>query len=119
VFLTNVTRLLAPLVGGETPFSYAVRHRVARVMPAVRFGSDVCHVLVRAEGHLGRGAICHQFSLSSRSEACVTGVVAAETVRMLLDGERRPGVLHLEQLARPRQVLERIRDSVPGTSLRL
>ena len=29
-----------------------------------------------------------EYSLSSRTEAQVTGLVAAETVRMLLDGER-------------------------------
>ena len=58
--------------------------------------------LVRAEGRLGRQTIVREFLLSSQSEARVTGLVAAETARMLVDGKRRAGVLHLEPLASPR-----------------
>jgi hypothetical protein len=117
--LTAVTRLAAPLVGGETAFSRAIRRRLARVMPALRFGSKSCRVLVQAEGRLGRRTLVREFSLSSRSEARVTGLLAAEAVHALVAGERRAGVRHLEQVVSPRRVLERLRDAEPGTTVQL
>jgi saccharopine dehydrogenase-like NADP-dependent oxidoreductase len=119
VLLTGIARLLAPLVSGETAFAQAIRSWLARALPAVRFGSDVCHVLVRAEGQLERQTIVREFSLSSRSEAHVTGLVAAETVRMLVQDGRRAGVMHLEQLANPIRMLKRLGEVLPGTTLQM
>jgi short subunit dehydrogenase-like uncharacterized protein len=119
MLLTNVTRLIAPLVSGDAWFSTAIRRQVTRAMSFARFGSNVCRVLVRAEGRLDRRPIVREFSFSSRSEARVTGLVTADTVRTLLEGERCSGVVHLEQLANPSRRLQRLRAVLPGTTLQL
>lgn len=118
-FLTNVTRLLAPIVGQEAALPRLIRRGLARAIPGLRFGSDACHALVRVEGCMGQQTVVRDYSFSSRAEAQVTGIVAAETVRLLLEGERRSGIWHLEQLTSTGRFLERVRDTLPGTTLRV
>lgn len=117
--LTLFTRAIAPLTSGDSGFNRIVRHLLARAMRAVRFGSDACQVLVRAEGRVSRETVVREFAVSSRGEAHVTGLIAAETVRMLMEGGRRGGVFHLEQLADARRMLTQLRDAIAGTTLRL
>ncbi|OJH35273.1 saccharopine dehydrogenase family protein [Cystobacter ferrugineus] len=95
----------------------ALRRGVMRVLGACRLGSDVCRVLVRAEGRLGGHPATREFAFEGRREAELTALVAAEAARWLLAGHRPGGVLALERFVTPGPFLRRLEESRPGLQL--
>jgi saccharopine dehydrogenase (NAD+, L-lysine forming) len=96
-----------------------MRSKIARAAAKLRMGSDVCAVLVRAEGTTGLQPVVRQLGFRGHREAKVTGTVAAEVARLLLEGRGPKGVVHIDQLGDARELLRRIQAASPGTWLPL
>ena len=87
------------------------RRAAIGALEAGALGPDTCVVAARADGR--------QATLTGRRQARLTGLVAAEVSRQLLEGAPRPGVHHIEDLFEPRDVLERLAATEPSVRLHL
>jgi hypothetical protein len=110
-------RLIACTSDAEGNLSPIIRRAVSAALRLSPSGSDACSVVARATGHAGGETVTREFSFSGRREAQLTGLVAADTARLPLSGRRRHGVVHLEQFADARSMLERLQDAQPGSRL--
>jgi short subunit dehydrogenase-like uncharacterized protein len=115
--LTGLMRLLSTLTRSNGQLHPAIRGAVLRAVKRLRLGSDRVHLMVKAEGKVADHRVVRAFGFSGRSEAELTGLVAAETLRLLSVTPLRGGVFHLEQIVDPRQFLDRVRNRQPDARL--
>jgi saccharopine dehydrogenase-like NADP-dependent oxidoreductase len=115
--LTGFMRLLSTLTRSDGQLHPAIRGAVLRAVKMLRLGSDRVHLMVRAEGQVGERRVVRAFGFSGRGEAELTGLVTAETLRLLSSTPQRAGVFHLEQIMDAHSFLQRIQHSQPEARL--
>jgi short subunit dehydrogenase-like uncharacterized protein len=115
--LTRSMLLLSKLTRSNGQLHPAIRGAVLRAVKGLRLGSDRVHLMVKAEGKVADQSAVRAFGFSGRSEAELTGLVTAETLRLLSSTPLHGGVFHLEQVVDPRKFLDRVRNRQPGARL--
>ncbi|MGB7378640.1 MAG: saccharopine dehydrogenase NADP-binding domain-containing protein [Rivularia sp. (in: cyanobacteria)] len=105
VFITNGLNSLRKAGFLKILQAKFVKKILIKILRSIRFGSD--YFVVQADLKDSRNNI-HRYSLSGYGEGKVTGLVAGEVAKRLLQSSFPCGVFHIEQLFQAREFIEAI-----------
>lgn len=89
-----------------------IRKKVVDLMFKMKWGSEIYAVSVVATGVLDGRRTRYQGSIMGKKEFYATGRVAAFAANQLYSTPQAPGVFHMEQLFKPKDVLKALEDTV-------